>query len=397
MKKNLWIIFGAMLSTSLLAQPVTNEPPAAPLQSPGPAAVTPAPAAPAAEVKPAAPAETKTKAATPSAKKSAKKPAPKKVKPQVELRTVPLVPGPAVVDANNVNVRGQGRLRGEVITRLTKGDAVTVLEEIKLKESAPDEPSAWAKILLPTNTPVWVSGLFIDRTAKTVTARKLNLRAGAGENYSVVGQLKKGDTITELDTKGDWIKIQPPADAYGFIAARYLKQEPVSTGPAIAAATPSTTAPATETKPEAAVPPPTTAAVPDAPAVAAAPTETPAPATTPAPVAGATETAPTTNTTAMAEAPTEEADQPDSDEPPPKRVVQREGLVRGTVSIQAPTPFALVSPDNGRLIDYLYTTARELDLSQYKGMRIIVTGEEALDDRWGNTPVITIQKITVLE
>jgi hypothetical protein len=29
-------------------------------------------------------------------------------------------------------------------------------------------------------------------------------------------------------------------------------------------------------------------------------------------------------------------------------------------------------------------------------MRIIVTGEEAVEDRWPNTPVITIQRINVL-
>jgi hypothetical protein len=30
-------------------------------------------------------------------------------------------------------------------------------------------------------------------------------------------------------------------------------------------------------------------------------------------------------------------------------------------------------------------------------MRIVVTGEEGLDERWRNTPVLTIQKIVVLE
>jgi len=30
-------------------------------------------------------------------------------------------------------------------------------------------------------------------------------------------------------------------------------------------------------------------------------------------------------------------------------------------------------------------------------MRIVVTGEEGLDDRWKNTPVITIQKLVVVE
>jgi hypothetical protein len=36
-------------------------------------------------------------------------------------------------------------------------------------------------------------------------------------------------------------------------------------------------------------------------------------------------------------------------------------------------------------------------MRRYKGMRIIVTGEESLDERWPNTPVISIQRIQVLE
>jgi hypothetical protein len=44
----------------------------------------------------------------------------------------------------------------------------------------------------------------------------------------------------------------------------------------------------------------------------------------------------------------------------------------------------------------LYTASRELDLSRYKGLRIIVTGEESLDERWRSTPIITIQTIIVL-
>ena len=69
----------------------------------------------------------------------------------------------------------------------------------------------------------------------------------------------------------------------------------------------------------------------------------------------------------------------------------------GTVSIQAPTRYALVSPETRKTINYLYTTSTNLDLSQYKGMRIIVKGEEGLDERWRNTPVITIHEIHVLE
>ena len=85
------------------------------------------------------------------------------------------------------------------------------------------------------------------------------------------------------------------------------------------------------------------------------------------------------------------------EETPPQRIVQHEGIVRSTWSIQAPTPYALVSPDTGETINYLYTTSTNLNLKRYKGLKIIVTGEEGLDPRWRNTPVITIQKIHVVE
>ena len=90
-------------------------------------------------------------------------------------------------------------------------------------------------------------------------------------------------------------------------------------------------------------------------------------------------------------------DAPVADEPLPPRIVQREGIVRGNTSIQAPSQFVLISPENGKNIDYLYTASKELDLRRYKGLRSIVTGEEGLDERWENTPVLTIQRIQVVE
>ena len=130
--------------------------------------------------------------------------------------------------------------------------------------------------------------------------------------------------------------------------------------------------------------------VPSEPAIAPAPV-TPAPAEAAAvppvpaePVAVAPEPAPATA-------------EPAPEEPLPKRIVQHEGIVRNTWSIQAPTPYALVSPDTGETINYLYTTSTNLNLKRYKGLKIIVTGEEGLDARWRNTPVITIQKIHVVE
>ena len=347
-----WLSLTALVSASALAQPAAVQTPstnaAAPAVPPLILTATNVPVS----AKTNAPAKRKTIAKKPVAKK----PAAKMPDTASMLRSEPLVPGPATVIASNVNVRGQARLNSEIVTRLTKGDTVTVLEEIALKNSKPDEPSAWAKIVLPAKAHAWVHSQFVDATNKTVIPKKLNLRTGPGENYSVIGTLQKGDAVKEVETKDNWIKIEAPGNAFAFVAAAYLKSEaakPVEPTPTEIAATKPVAPPPTET--------------PTAPSV-----ETPTPPVAPPPT-------------------------PAVEEPPPKRIVQREGIVRGTTSIQSPTHYALVSPDTGKTINYLYTTSRFLDLSRYKGLRIIVTGEEGLDDRWPNTPVITIQKIQVLE
>lgn len=379
MKRTFWLFCGAILTSSLLAQQAPDAPPTQPATPAAAPGATPAPAAPTAESPAVAPAPAPAaKPATTPKKKTVKKaPAAAKKAPAVELRTVPLVAGPAVVVASNVNVRGQARLRSEVVGRVTKGQEVTVLEEIVLKKSAADEPSAWAKILLPAGIHVWVNTHYIDPTNKTVVATKLNLRSGPGENYSVLGQLLKGDTIKEFGSKGDWLEIEAPTNAYAFVAAQYLQQLPAP-APAVAAVTP-------PAEPE---PTPTPATVTEPPMVAVAPAETPAPEpATPAPDTNVVSTAPAE--TAMAE--------PKEEEPPPPRIVEREGIVMPTVSIQAPTVYGLYNPENRRLIEYLHNPSPHLDLSRYKGLRIVVTGEEAMDRRWKNTPVLTIQKIEVIE
>ena len=380
MKMKLSLILATAVSANVFAQTATNVPPPLPLDAPmmlseatnAPAAKPAKAAKKKAAVKPAA----KKTVAKPAAKPSAKVAAKKSAAP--EFKSLPLVAGPSVVVAQHVNVRTRPGLSGEVLTKLTNGEPVTVLEEIKLKHSGPEEPSAWAKIALPATAQAWIKTAFIDAATKTVAPKKLNLRGGPGENYGVLGTLAKGDAVTEIETKGEWTKIAPPAGAYAFVAAQYLSQD----GAALAAAglgapTVAATQPAT----------PTT--VTEAPVVAAATTEVP-PTSRTSEIISNELAAAMHSTVSLAPPPVEDA-------PLPPRIVQHEGIVRGNTSIQSPTKFELVNPENRRLINYLYTTSTNLDLNRYKGLHIIVTGEEGLDERWKFTPVITIQKIQVLQ
>src|SRR5207247_8257681 len=213
-------------------------------------------------------------------------------------------------------------------------------DEVTLKKAKTDEPARWAKVALPAGSAVWVSAHFIDATSKAVVPKKLNLRSGPGENYSILGRIEKGTVIKEIETKGDWMKIESPTNAYAFIAAHLLSTDPADLGPALAKANP---------PPPPVAPPPATEVALVKPPPPPPPAD-PLPATPPAapPPVVAPPAVPPPATLAVAPAPAA------ADEPPPKRIVTREGIVKGSASIQAPSYFVLRSLDNNRTIDFLY-------------------------------------------
>jgi uncharacterized protein YgiM (DUF1202 family) len=318
------------------------------------------------------------KTATAEPKKASARPKTKKAEAQVEPKLEPVVqPEAGVSKQSNVNVRGQASINSEVIGRLQKNEPITILEAVTLKKPKQDEPARWYRISLPTNVTVWVNTGFIDEAAKTVKPRRLNMRGGPGENYSILGRLERGTAVNPIETKGDWTRIETPTNAFGFVAAHLVERTPA---PAIVAApkTPELVTPVVTN------PPPQIAEVTPAPAPAA-----PAnPVTTPTPTPAAPE-APATP--AVTPAPAEAL--PDTAIEKVKKVVSREGVLKGSVSIQAPTYYELRSLDTGKTIDYVFSPSTNLVLKQFKGRRIIVTGEELLDERWQNTPVLVVDAL----
>lgn len=288
-------------------------------------------------------------------------------------KPIVLVPGAATISGNNVNVRGKAGYKGEVVTKLNSGDAVTVLEQVILQKPKAGEPAQWAKISFPTNAHVWVHSAYIDAN-KTVKPRKLNVRTGPGENYSIVGTLAQGAAVQEVSAKNNWLEIEAPAGTFAFVAASYVQQ----TG----------TAPTVPTV--VVVAPPETNTVPAGPEIASTTTDNPGVIATNNPGAEPTPIViPGASTDAPPPAVVEEIEVP--------RFVSHEGIVRGSGSIQAPTEFALYSKETGKNINYLYSPTPQLNIGRYFGRRIIVSGQEGLDKRWTNTPVLTIQKIYVVE
>ena len=349
----------------------------------------------------------------------------------------------ATVAEGKINVRGKPSLIGEVVTQLEQGEKVRVLERITNSTSRPGEPTNWAKISLPNNTPVWVFAPFVKDGVVAVS--RLNVRAGRGENYSVLGRLERGEPVKPIRTVAEWMEIEQPTNAYAFVDLDLLQFEgqprrdpQVATPPPVEVTQQTEPPAATEVKPEtvaSAAPQVTEAEVPketvkvptnNTTVAAAAPTtnveqpagaevpetvktEPPLVATSPVssePAAGqsqetkidepapaiAAQTPPSTlEPSPQAAAPVEVRK-----EPLPKRIVRREGIVRATTSIQAPTWYELVNADTKKRINYLFEENMGVNLKDYRGQRVVVTGEEGIDPRWPNTPILDMQTLDVL-
>jgi hypothetical protein len=287
----------------------------------------------------------------------------------------------AVVKGDRVNVRGRPSLVGEVITQLNQGEKVTVLEEIPVATPKPGEPASWTRIRLPANTPVWVFAPYIDPDNKTSMVNRLNLRAGPGENYSVLGRLERGAKVNEIRVVSNWMEIEAPEETHAFVASNFLDRSlpdaPPTTGPGLAAGPD----PASAQKPPV-VQPDIDESAPPTPVVV-----DPEADILPAPGTDVADAPP------IVSAPVEEEIVP---ELPPRRVVSREGRVIFSRSIQAPTEYALESVQTRRTVNYIHSEDLGVNLRIYAGRKVIVTGEELIDRRWTNTPIIEVESIRLV-
>jgi hypothetical protein len=192
--------------------------------------------------------------------------------------------------------------------------------------------------------------------------------------------LLQGETVKVVEEKGLWLRIEPPAVASGFVAAHLLLKTPTAVAKAEPVIEPAATNPPVVIP----TPPVATEVTTNTPAVVA--------------VDATTNAVPPPNIPVVtAPVPPDGGQQPVNLVPPAelgKRVVTREGILRGSVSIQAPAYYELRSLDNNSIVDYIWSPSTNIVLRKYKGMRVVLTGEELLDERWPKTPVISVDEIS---
>ena len=366
-----------------------------------------------------------------------------------------------LVKAERVNVRTQPNILSEVVSQVNTGDNVQVLETILHDKPIPGNPREWYRIGIPEGAVLWVAGDYLDPTGQTVTASRLNVRAGPSESYTVVARLNRGDKVERIKESGGWISIKPPASSFAYVATSFIDLiseaeqppalEPELTTPVEVEAvseeiyeeTPllivdnpnsgesrvikSTIQGNQPDNDESSIVQPVAQNTPPTPVQTdISPEENPAEQIQPEVVTSQPieelDNDPLLpenpeNTTEQVvledsglkplesiESETMVAENPSDALDALRRIVTREGIVRRSRSIQSPTYHRLEDPLTHKTMNYLYTGRLHLntapsrtDLKPYEGYRIRVTGQESVDLRWPKIPVIEVEELKIAD
>jgi SH3-like domain-containing protein len=130
----------------------------------------------------------------------------------------------AETTSDEVNVRAGQSTSFERVDQLRKGEEVLVV----------GKEFSWYKIQLPASSHSYLNKQYVrllgpsagrgggQRQAGGITADRVNIRAGADIHFSILGQLTKGEQIYILEDKGEWYRIEPVAESYGWVDERFL-------------------------------------------------------------------------------------------------------------------------------------------------------------------------------
>lgn len=117
----------------------------------------------------------------------------------------------AVVSADNVNLRATASEQSEVVSQVHQDAQLTVLAV----------EAEWVQVTPPEGVFFWVHRDFVSNGQ--VKAKNLRVRAGPGINYSIVGNLVRGDQLETLGEFGDWLKIKPPEGSSLWVSTKLVE------------------------------------------------------------------------------------------------------------------------------------------------------------------------------
>ncbi len=126
-------------------------------------------------------------------------------------------PKAGYVKNDGVAVRAGDNENFENLCVLSKSESVKII----------DRRYSWFKILLPRKAALYVNKDYINLTSDEkgigiINAANVNLRAGAGTRYSIIGQISKPEKVSILSEDMGWYKIEPPYGAAGWVRSNQI-------------------------------------------------------------------------------------------------------------------------------------------------------------------------------
>lgn len=136
------------------------------------------------------------------------------------------------VNADNINVRSDATVSADIICTVNKNEPVGVVLELY----------EWYKIRLPKNAPCYIKKNLVDcidtvpatenqcKNAK-VSKNRVNIRLRPNESSAIIGIVDKDEAINIVRGEGDWYRIEPLQNSFGWINKRFVNKVPIPTIP----------------------------------------------------------------------------------------------------------------------------------------------------------------------
>ncbi len=139
------------------------------------------------------------------------------------------------VNVNNINVRCDSTTSSQIICTVNKGDLVDVILELY----------EWYKIRLPQTAHSYIKKSMADCiNYKTIASAEANVLAGTkiqcqnakilkkrvnvrlrpNESSQILGIVNKNEVINILEEKGEWYRIEPIQNSFGWIHKRFVNK-----------------------------------------------------------------------------------------------------------------------------------------------------------------------------
>lgn len=130
----------------------------------------------------------------------------------------PVAPVQVKVLKNNVNLRAKPVPTAEVVGQVSENTVLSV-------RSMDQE---WVEVIPPAPVDLWILSDYI-KEGVVICKTKVNVRAGPGINYSIVGRLPPATAVVVRGAHAEWTKVAPPEGCSLWIARSMVEKVPEKT------------------------------------------------------------------------------------------------------------------------------------------------------------------------